>query len=110
MLFLVFVVFSLFAVSFFGDLTEPLSTPLASAIVNASASASAAETAADVATERVFGDGFHSFSNAFISLFALWSTDNYPRVPAPAPTRVSPGPVANAPPPNPPTPSTPPHP
>jgi hypothetical protein len=87
MLLLVFVVFSLFAVSFFGDLVDPVSTALDAA----NSSVDAADFGPTL--ERGFGDGFHGFTNAFLSLFSLWSTDNYPRVCCPPPPR----PSANAP-------------
>ena len=85
MLLLVFVVFSLFAVSFFGDLPGTRSTTLSTSLHAANASADAADLGS--ALESNFGDGFHSFTNAFLSLFSLWSTDNYPRVCSPPPHR-----------------------
>ena len=89
MLLLVFVVFSLFAVSFFGDLPGTRSTTLSTTLHAANASADASDLGS--ALERNFGDGFHSFTNAFLSLFSLWSTDNYPRVCSPSPHRPQPG-------------------
>ena len=86
MLLLVFVVFSLFAVSFFGDLADPVSIALDAA--NASVDAVDLGTGLD---KSFFNDGFHSFTNAFLSLFSLWSTDNYPRVCCPPPPRPHPG-------------------
>ena len=86
MLLLVFVVFSLFAVSFFGDLADPVSIALDAA--NASVDAVDLGTGLE---KGFFNDGFHSFTNAFLSLFSLWSTDNYPRVCCPPPPRPHPG-------------------